>query len=91
MLTMQGANMKIDLPIVFMSPFRSILEGVFLLYLMKEQAVTTKVGIICSTTHSRLRQQKDFKLSASYSIRFTLQNATPVPLVLYVLWSLGRN
>ena len=74
---MHGANMKIDIPIVFLIPFRSILQGVILLHLTKEQAVTTKVWISCSTTHSRHLQQKDVKLSASHSVRFTLRNVTP--------------
>ena len=69
---MHGANMKIDTSIVVLSPFRSIPQGVVLLYLMKEQAVTTEVGISCSSTRLRHRQQKDVKLSASHSICFTL-------------------
>ena len=88
---MHGANMKIDIPIVFLSPFRSILQGVILLYLVKEEAVTTEVAFSCSTTHFRHPQQKDVKLSASHSIGFILRNVTPVPLGLGVLWSLKKN
>jgi hypothetical protein len=39
-----------------------------------------KVAISCSISHSRLRQQKNVKLSASRSFRFTLQNVTTVNL-----------
>ena len=63
-----------DIPIVFLSPFRSTLDGVFLLYLIKEQTVTTKVAISCSTIHSRLRQQKDVKI-----IGVTLYSLYPTP------------
>jgi hypothetical protein len=53
---------------------------ILLLIELKRTVVYAKVAVSCSILHSRLWQQKDVKLSALHSIRFTLQNVTTVHL-----------